>query len=131
MRFRSGYRQNLKGPLLDYAMKEYTSHRTVPSGVAEELSVEYQKYLKAKAEKKSSSAENSVTEEHPNDITNFSWVHNSINLIRASLIEIRTSQTRQGQFSDHFDYMAKWVSIVPYVVHMYERTYIAQGHIME
>ena len=44
--------QNLEGPLLDYAMRKYTSHRTVPSGVAEELSVEYQKYLKIKAEKK-------------------------------------------------------------------------------
>ena len=46
--------QNLEGPLLDYAMRKYTSHRTVPSGVAEELSVEYQKYLKIKTEKKAS-----------------------------------------------------------------------------
>ena len=56
-----GYRHNLEGLLLDYALKKCTSHRTVLSGVAEELSVEYQKYLKAKAEKKSSYAENSLT----------------------------------------------------------------------
>ena len=52
LRFMSGYRQNLEGPLLDYAMTKYTSHRTVPVGVAEELSTEYQKYLKIKEEKK-------------------------------------------------------------------------------
>ena len=52
LRFMSGYRQNLEGPLLDYAMTKYTSHRTVPVGVAEELSVEYQKYLKINEEKK-------------------------------------------------------------------------------
>ena len=53
LRFMSGYRQNLEGPLLDYAMRKYTSHRTVPVGISEELALEYQKYLKIKAEKKS------------------------------------------------------------------------------
>lgn len=52
LRFMSGYRQNLEGPLLDYAMTKYTSHRTVPLGVAEEIAKEYEKYLKVKAEKK-------------------------------------------------------------------------------
>ena len=84
------------------------------------LPVEYQKYLKAKAEKKSSSAENSVTWEHPNDMTNFSWVHECINLMRASLIEIRTSQTRQGHFSDHFDYLG----VRSTVRYSYVRTYV-------
>jgi hypothetical protein len=52
LRFMSGYRQNLEGPLLDYAMRKYTSPRTVPLGISEELEVEYDKYLKIKAEKK-------------------------------------------------------------------------------
>ena len=52
LRFMSGYRQNLEGPLLDYAMRKYTSHRVVPQGVAEELSKEYDKYLAIKSEKK-------------------------------------------------------------------------------
>jgi hypothetical protein len=47
----SGYREKLEGPLLDYAMRKYTSHRVVPIGVAEELSKEYQSYLKIKIEK--------------------------------------------------------------------------------
>lgn len=51
LRFMSGYRQNLEGPLLDYAMRKYTSHRVVPIGVAEELSKEYAAYLKIKTEK--------------------------------------------------------------------------------
>ena len=46
----SGYSQNLEGPLLDYALKKYTSHRTVPSGIAVKLSEEYHKYLKNNAE---------------------------------------------------------------------------------
>jgi hypothetical protein len=40
LRFMSVYRQNLEGPLLDYTMRKYTSHRVVPQGVAEELSKE-------------------------------------------------------------------------------------------
>lgn len=51
LRFMSGYRQNLEGPLLDYAIRKYTSHRVVPVGVVEELSKEYEKYLKIKIEK--------------------------------------------------------------------------------
>lgn len=51
LRFMSGYRQNLEGPLLDYAMRKYTSHRVVPIVVAEELSKEYETYLKIKTEK--------------------------------------------------------------------------------
>ena len=51
LRFMSGYRQNLEGPLLDYAMRKYTSHRVVPIGVAEELSKEYAAFLKIITEK--------------------------------------------------------------------------------
>ena len=52
LRFMSGYRQNLEGPLLDYAMRKYTSHCVVPRGLAEELSLEYDKYLAIESEKK-------------------------------------------------------------------------------
>ena len=52
LRFMSGYRQSLEGPLLDYAMKKYTSHRVVPEGITDELTKEYRKYLKSKSEKK-------------------------------------------------------------------------------
>ena len=45
LRFMSGYRQKLEGPLLDYAMRKYTSHRVVPLGVTEELTKEYDKYI--------------------------------------------------------------------------------------
>ena len=38
-------------------------------------------------------------------MTNFSWVRECINLIRASFIDARISQTRQGQLSDHFEYL--------------------------
>jgi hypothetical protein len=52
LRFMSGYRQNLEGPLLDYAMKKYTSHRCIPLGVIEELTKEYNRYMSMKYEKK-------------------------------------------------------------------------------
>jgi transposase len=48
LRFMSGYRQKLEGPLLDYAMRKYTSHRVVPIGITEELTKEYEKYLAKK-----------------------------------------------------------------------------------
>jgi hypothetical protein len=47
----SGYRQKLQGPLLDYAMRKYTSHRVVPLGITEELTKEYEKYLAKKKSK--------------------------------------------------------------------------------
>jgi hypothetical protein len=47
----SGCRQKLQGPLLDYAMRKYTSHRVVPLGITEELSKEYEKYLAKKKSK--------------------------------------------------------------------------------
>ena len=33
----SGYRQGLEGPLLDYAMKKYSSHRRIPEEVTREI----------------------------------------------------------------------------------------------
>lgn len=36
-RFASGYRTGLHGPLLDYVMKKYKGHRTIPVFVGEEL----------------------------------------------------------------------------------------------
>jgi len=35
-RFMSGYRLGFKGPLLDYIMKKYTSHRLIPSSILRE-----------------------------------------------------------------------------------------------
>jgi transposase len=52
LRFMSGYRQNLEGPLLDYVMRKYTSHRTIPLLVMAELTKEYDKYVLFKQEKK-------------------------------------------------------------------------------
>ena len=37
LRFMSGYRQGLEGPLLDYAMKKYSSHRRIPEEVTREI----------------------------------------------------------------------------------------------
>ena len=37
LRFMSGYRQGLEGPLLDYAMKKYSSHRRIPENVTKEI----------------------------------------------------------------------------------------------
>ena len=36
-RFMDGYRQGLDGPLLDFSMKKYSSHRTIPLGVIKSL----------------------------------------------------------------------------------------------
>ena len=47
----SGYRQKLEGPLLDYAMRKYTSHHVVPIGVVEELTKEYEIYYEYEYEK--------------------------------------------------------------------------------
>jgi hypothetical protein len=44
----SGYREKLEGPLSDYAMRKYASHRIVPIGIIEELTKEYEKYLAKK-----------------------------------------------------------------------------------
>ena len=100
----SGYTQNVERPLLDYALKKCTSHRTVirSCGIAIRRISEI---FENQSRKKSSDAENSVILEHPNDMTNFSSVQKCINLIRVSLIEVRTLQTRLSQFSDHFDYL--------------------------
>jgi hypothetical protein len=51
LRFMSGYREKLEGPLLDYAMKVYSGHRVVPIGVSEQLKSNYTKYLATKKEK--------------------------------------------------------------------------------
>ena len=51
LRFMSGYRGKLEGPLLDYAMKVYRGHRVVPIGVTDQLKSNYEKYLVLKKEK--------------------------------------------------------------------------------
>jgi hypothetical protein len=42
-RFMDGYRQGFKGPLLNYIMKKYTSHRKIPDGIIAEVRAEYDK----------------------------------------------------------------------------------------
>jgi hypothetical protein len=37
LRFMSGYRQGLQGPLLDYVLKKYKGHREIPAFVGREL----------------------------------------------------------------------------------------------
>jgi hypothetical protein len=40
-RFMDGYRQGLHGPVLDYVMKQYTSHRKIPAIIIDEIQKEY------------------------------------------------------------------------------------------
>jgi hypothetical protein len=47
-RFMDGYRQGFDGPLLDFSMKKYSSHRTIPSGVIKTFELDYAAYLKSK-----------------------------------------------------------------------------------
>jgi hypothetical protein len=51
LRFMSGYRLGLEGPLLDFSMKKYTSHRKIPDGVTGYLKTEYDAYLLKKSKK--------------------------------------------------------------------------------
>ena len=47
-----GYRKGMRGPLLDYAMMKFKSHRTFPSDlVIQKIEEEYENYLKVKKEK--------------------------------------------------------------------------------
>ena len=50
-RFMVGYENGLKGPLLEYAVKKYSSHRTIPSGIIASLEEEYEASLKSKKRK--------------------------------------------------------------------------------
>ncbi len=48
-RFMHGYQLKLGGPMLDYAMKQYSSHRMFPSSfVVERFEEEYKKHLENK-----------------------------------------------------------------------------------
>ena len=47
-RFMSAYRLGLEGPLADYALKKYTSHRRIPENVVNELKRQYEEDLKKK-----------------------------------------------------------------------------------
>ena len=48
LRFMSGYREGLQGPLLDFTMKKYTSHRSIPIGIKALLEADYKAYLDKK-----------------------------------------------------------------------------------
>ena len=45
MRYMSGYRKGLEGPFLDYVMKKYKGHRTIPDNIVilEELKVKFKR----------------------------------------------------------------------------------------
>ncbi len=51
LRYMEGYRVGLKGPLLDYAMKKYTSHRTIQAEHIELIEREYGEVLIKKEQK--------------------------------------------------------------------------------
>jgi hypothetical protein len=48
-RFMSGYRAGLDGPLLDFTMKRYKSHRSIPLGIVDTVTKDFNDYLDAKA----------------------------------------------------------------------------------
>ena len=51
-RFMNGYRMKMQGPLLDYAVRKYKSHRCFPSDCTlEKFEKEYKNALKIKMEK--------------------------------------------------------------------------------
>lgn len=54
-RFMSGYREGLQGPLLDFSMKKYSSHRSIPAGVIDILQADFNQHLKKKSNNNSSS----------------------------------------------------------------------------
>ncbi len=49
LRFMSGYRAGLSGPLLDFTMKKFKSHRTIPLGIVDTVTQQFNEHLKAKA----------------------------------------------------------------------------------
>ena len=44
----SGFRAGLSGPLLDFTMKKYKSHRSIPAGIVETVTQQFDDYVKAK-----------------------------------------------------------------------------------
>ena len=50
-RFMDGYRQGLTGPILEYAVKKYSSHRAIPNTIIKETEKEYGDREKAKCSK--------------------------------------------------------------------------------
>jgi hypothetical protein len=42
LRFMSGYRMGLEGPLLDFAMKRYSSHRRIPTSQLGQISADFE-----------------------------------------------------------------------------------------
>jgi hypothetical protein len=50
LRFMAGYREGLKGPILDYAMKKFKGHRMIPSDEVELIKEEFAEKTKVKKE---------------------------------------------------------------------------------
>lgn len=51
-RFMQGYRYGLRGSILEYAVKKYTSHRAIPAHVFRTVEADYEETVKIKAEKR-------------------------------------------------------------------------------
>ena len=51
-RYMSGYRGNMQGPLLDYAVKKYSSHRRIPTDQVETVKIEFEEKLQAKSKQR-------------------------------------------------------------------------------
>jgi hypothetical protein len=48
LKFFSGYREGLEGPLLEYIVKKCRSHRAVPTGLQTFFEADYKEYLDQK-----------------------------------------------------------------------------------
>jgi hypothetical protein len=49
LRFMSGYRACPSRPLLDFTMKKYKNHRSIPSGIIDTVTKQFDEHLEAKA----------------------------------------------------------------------------------
>jgi hypothetical protein len=47
--FMSGYRAGLSGPILDFTMNKHKSHRTIPLGIVDTVTQQFDEHLKPKA----------------------------------------------------------------------------------
>lgn len=48
LRFMSGHRAGLSGPLLDFTMKKFKSHRSIPLGIIDTVTKQFDEHLKLK-----------------------------------------------------------------------------------
>ena len=48
----SGYRGEMHGPLLDYAVKKFSSHRRIPTEQIDEVKMEFEEKLKINSQQR-------------------------------------------------------------------------------